>query len=252
MRITSLIPRPPAATTTSPASCSVAALMISAAGDPLRICLSTCGPQSSKTAATASTARCAASRKLPPPSPTSWCSASEISSAKATEASGRSTATTEIAVIFAGSAKDVRWRAAASDCGDPSVATTTCISGVPPGDGLGIAAPGTRGPVPRAGGVLDEEEDDADGDEPGAPEQRRRVVVDGEPEDGQVAEQPEDQQGCVGPVGALVLVPPAQLQAGDDHEGVDGQEEHDRDRGEGVDQVDAAGTDEDADRKSVV
>jgi hypothetical protein len=82
--------------------------MISAAGDPLRISLPTFGPQSSKTAATASTARCAAARKLPTPSPISCSSTSEISSAKATEASGRITATTEISVIFAGSAKDVR------------------------------------------------------------------------------------------------------------------------------------------------
>src|SRR3712207_4825378 len=146
--------------------------MISAAGEPLRTSLPTSGPQPSKTAATASTARCAAARKLPTPSPTSCCSASEISSAKATEASGRITATTEIAEIFAGSAKEVRWRAAASDCGDPSVATMTCISGVPPGGGLGIAAPGARG-APRAGGVLDEEEHDPDGDQPGAPDQRR-------------------------------------------------------------------------------
>src|SRR5918994_721617 len=114
---------------------------------------------------------------------------------------------------------------AASDCGDPSVATTTCISGVPPGGGLGIAAPGALRPVPRAGGVLDEEQDDADADERGAPDQRGGVVVDGEPEDGEVADQPDDQQGRVGPEGAFVLVPPAQLEAGDDHECVDGQEE---------------------------
>src|SRR3712207_2880379 len=145
--------------------------MISAAGEPLRTCLPTAGPQPSKTAATASTARCAAARKLPVPSPISCrCSASEISSAKATEASGRTTATTVTSVIFAGSAKDVRWRAAASDCGDPSVATTTCISGAPLGGGFGISAPGARRAVPRAGDVLDEEQHHADGEEAGAPQ----------------------------------------------------------------------------------
>src|SRR5688572_18842635 len=214
--------------------------MISAAGDPLRICLSILGPQPSKTAATASTAPCAASRKLPAPSPGPGGSASEISSAKATEARGRITATTEMVVIFCGSAKDVRWRAAASDCGDPSVATMTCISGALPVGGLGIAAPGARGAVPRAEGALDQEQHHADGEEPSAPEQRARVVVDGEPEDGQVADQSDDQQGSVGPERAFVLVPPTQFEARDDHEGVDGQEEDDGDEGERVDQVDAA------------
>src|SRR3712207_85265 len=233
--MTSLSPRPPAATTIRPASFSVAALMISAAGDPLRTCLPTLGPQSSKTAATASTARCAAARKLPGPSPTPGWSASEISSAKATEASGRAPATTEMPVIFSGSAKEVRWWAAASDCGDPSVATTTCMSGVPSVGG-GIAAPGALG-SPRAGGVLDQEQHDADGDQRGAPDQRAGVVVDGEPEDRQVADQPDDQQGGVGPVGVRVLVPPAQLQARHDHQGVDGQEEDDGPQGEPVDQV---------------
>ena len=58
-------------------------------------------------------------------------STGERSSANATAASGRITATTEMSVILAGSANDFSCLAARSDCWLPSVATTTCITGLP-------------------------------------------------------------------------------------------------------------------------
>ncbi len=92
------------------------------------------------------------------------------SSAKATAASGRITAITEISVIFVGSPNDLRCLAAARDCFEPSVATMTCMSGSCSGGGLGVPALGARRAVSLAEEVLDQEQHDADGDEAGAPD----------------------------------------------------------------------------------
>ncbi len=104
-----------------------AALMISLAGDPLRIRLCTFGPQPSNSSAITSSAFWAAARKEPVSSAARRRSSCDSSSANATAASGRITATTEISLIRDGSAKDFRCRAAARDCFDPSVATRTCM-----------------------------------------------------------------------------------------------------------------------------
>src|SRR6478672_3327859 len=151
-----------------------------------------------------STAPCAASRKEPSkPRP-------ETSSAKATDASGRTTATTEISVTLVGSANDLRCFAAASDCREPSVATMTCIS-----DSLHVVEVGRlrTGPL-RAEELLGDEQHPADGEQAGTPDERVRVVVDGEPEDREVAEEPEEQQRPVGTEDLVVLVLPGELEAG--------------------------------------
>ena len=113
--------------------------MISLAAEPLRIRLLTFGPQPSKTAAMV-VDRALGGLAERPARPRGHLP-SDRSSAKATDASGRITATTEISVTLVGSANDLRCLAAASDCFEPSVATMTCMSDLLRGRGCVVPVP---------------------------------------------------------------------------------------------------------------
>src|SRR5687768_126111 len=188
--------------------------MISLAGEPLRTLRCTFGPQPSNSAATTSTAFSAAARKLRASVPAFGRSMVDRSSAKATAASGRMTAITEISVILVGSPNALRCLAAASDCFEPSVATMTCMSDSCSACGLGVPSLSARRAVALAEEVLDQEEHDTDSDETGTPVERRGVVVDHVSEDREVAQEANEQQRRVGTEGALRLVVTAQLETG--------------------------------------